>query len=106
MELDLAKINSNKKILILLNELGIKPQGAKRWLIDDKQDIVGVLQQNNMPYIFTDKEHQLISPNIKKMKKVDSKASRAASTLKKDNDNKKKIQNRKDKNFLKTSKKK
>jgi len=68
-EINLDRINSNKKIITILTSVGIKTNGAKKWLVDNTDDIIGVLQQNNEPYIFTIKEYELLRTELIKKQK-------------------------------------
>jgi len=73
VEVNLSKINSNITILNILKYHGIRTRGAKKWLIDTDYEIVGVLQQNDIAYIFSPQELKLLEENKHKSKRLTAK---------------------------------
>lgn len=48
------RITANKKLKDITNLMKSKPKGAKMVLFDNEENVIGVLQQNDTPFLFSD----------------------------------------------------
>ena len=55
-KVDVKKIRNDKDLTSLVKQMKKGPKTAKELLYDTDENIVGVLQRNNEPYLFTEYE--------------------------------------------------
>ena len=55
-KVDTSKILNDKELTGLVNKMKKGPKTAKEILYDSDENIVGILQRDNLPYLFSDSE--------------------------------------------------
>lgn len=65
LALDPSKIRNSKDLTNMLQDAGLKINGAKELLYDDEDEIVGVVVRPGKPVIFNSKQHKMLTDYLK-----------------------------------------